>query len=96
MRSYAFFKGVLCNASVVALMCKTVKFFCCTLELYVLEWEWSGCVSLHSLFDNCLCCVVFRRPQMRSPMQNKQDVQATTKKEEDDDNWDLPEGDTPY
>ncbi|XP_020208261.1 30S ribosomal protein S21, chloroplastic [Cajanus cajan] len=36
-----------------------------------------------------------RRPQSRFQVQNKQDV-APTKKEEDDDNWDLPEVDAPY
>ncbi|XP_027352083.1 30S ribosomal protein S21, chloroplastic-like [Abrus precatorius] len=37
-----------------------------------------------------------RRPQLRSPMLNKQDVQNTKKEEADDDNWDLPEVDAPY
>ncbi|QCD96650.1 30S ribosomal protein S21, chloroplastic [Vigna unguiculata] len=36
-----------------------------------------------------------RRPQSRFQAQNKPDV-ATTKKVEDDDNWDLPEVDAPY
>ncbi|KAK7380841.1 hypothetical protein VNO78_33360 [Psophocarpus tetragonolobus] len=36
-----------------------------------------------------------RRPMPKSVAQNKQDVPAT-KREDDDDNWDLPEGDTLY
>nr|KYP51904.1 hypothetical protein KK1_026261 [Cajanus cajan] len=47
------------------------------------------------LLDICLFCIIFRRPQSRFQVQNKQDV-APTKKEEDDDNWDLPEVDAPY
>ncbi|KAF7819435.1 30S ribosomal protein S21, chloroplastic [Senna tora] len=38
---------------------------------------------------------IFRRPLPRNPLENKQDV-PTTKKEEDDDNWDLPEENIPY
>ncbi|XP_020204838.1 30S ribosomal protein S21, chloroplastic [Cajanus cajan] len=36
-----------------------------------------------------------RRPMLKTLAQKKQDVPAT-KREEDEDNWDLPEGDTLY
>ncbi|KAL8474862.1 hypothetical protein ACS0TY_031326 [Phlomoides rotata] len=36
-----------------------------------------------------------RRPQSRMPFQDKQEVSKTKKSDEDEDNWDLPEGGLP-
>lgn len=47
------------------------------------------------LFDTYLPYIIFRRPMSKTVGQKKQDVSAT-KREDDEDNWDLPEGDTLY
>ncbi|CAK7328298.1 unnamed protein product [Dovyalis caffra] len=37
-----------------------------------------------------------RRPQMRGPFPNKQEASPSKKNDDDEDNWEMPEGDIPY
>lgn len=40
--------------------------------------------------------MVVRRPQLRTPAQNKHKSPNEEKYDEEDDNWDLPDVDIPY
>lgn len=43
-----------------------------------------------------LLIFMIRRSQFRGPVQNRQEATPTKKDDDDEDNWELPEGGIPY
>ena len=43
-----------------------------------------------------LSCTMIRRPQGRFSQPNKQEVSSKKRDEDEEDNWDMPDGDLPF